>query len=602
MADDKDIKRLRKLLEEELRKDKLEAALKTYAELERLEPKLSRHPHKRGDLLRRMGRIQDAVGAYDRAVDCYVEEGFVARAVAMAKTVLVLDPSRMDVLERVDPSAARAMKGAANRPATAHSAILPEDDAPSMGHSAILPEDDGPITGHSAILPEDDLPPPRAHAAVIPESAPPLARPQLGDTAGTRPNVVDSMPPLVRPVVDETPPSEPPAPPPVPLPRPPRRPKFSSTTMQAVRFDVIEEAPVESAAAPKRPGPPPLPKPRTSIRPAAPLPPQRKPTPFDDAGILSTAPELVRAPDAGPNEVRFSDLPPRPPLAAPVTIVEMKTRQTLPPIPGPPVRTATPGDLALMPLFPLFSELPREAFLELVQAASLVEMTHGKYVVRRGDPADCLYGIVEGSVQIQPPGLPPELYVPLSEGDVFGESCLLRDEPRHADVVVQGHLTALRMPKAALDGLVRKHRAVAEVLLDLLTRRLLGNLLNGSQLFADIDPVMRTELASMFEIRRAPINTALMEGGKRSDGLYIALTGRVLCKLPGVADPVEAGAGSMFGHTSLLGEAPSEVGVRTLANMIVLRLPAQRFARLAMQHAGLLARITDLPPLADISL
>jgi CRP-like cAMP-binding protein len=203
---------------------------------------------------------------------------------------------------------------------------------------------------------------------------------------------------------------------------------------------------------------------------------------------------------------------------------------------------------------------------------------------------------------MQPPGTPAQLFTGLSEGDVFGESCLLREEPRHTDVVVQGHLTALRMPKDSLDALVRKHRRVAEVLLELLTRRLIGNFLNGSHLFADVDPQTRTDIANMFEVRRAAVDTAVMEAGKRSDGVYIALTGRVLCKLPGIDHPIEAGPGSMFGHASLLGESPSEVGIRTMANMILLRLPAARFTRVAMQYPTLLERITELPPLADVSL
>jgi len=611
MADEKEIRRLRALLEEELRKDKLDAALRTMAELERAEPKVSRHPHKRGDLLRRMGRISDAVGAYDRAVALYADEGFLARAVAMAKTVLVLDPTRMDVLERVDPAAAAMMAyGPANAGTTtgSHAAILPEDGPAPTAHAAVIPEDAPAPTAHAAVIPED-APAPMGHAAVIPEvgkttatygafipeSAPPLTRPQIVESAPplTRPQIVESAPPLARPLVTEepappAPPATAPPPPAPPLPRPPRRPKFSSRTMAAVHLPPIE---------PQAPATPPA---RTSIRPAASLPPQAKPGPLDDSDLMLSAPELVRAPDAALNEVRFSDLPPAPRPGPPPLPPGAKKP---PPLPARPVvREATATDLAGLPLFPLFATLPKDSLQELVRESSLIELSNGKYVIRRGDPSDCMYGIVEGSVQMRPPGLPPELYAVLSEGDVFGESCLLRDEPRHADAVVHGSLTALRIPKTALDTLVRKNRTVADVLLHLLTRRLIQNLIHGSHLFAGVDDATRAELTSMFEVRRAPVGTALMEKGKRSDGLYIALTGRVVCTLPGIEATIEAGPGSMFGHTSLLGAAPTEVGVETMVNMIVLRLPAARFSRLAMEHSEILARISELPSIADVTL
>ena len=54
-----------------------------------------------GGLLRRMVRKDDAVLAYERAVDLYAAKGFDARAAATAKIMLAIDRSKSDVLERV---------------------------------------------------------------------------------------------------------------------------------------------------------------------------------------------------------------------------------------------------------------------------------------------------------------------------------------------------------------------------------------------------------------------------------------------------------------------------------------------------------------------
>ena len=74
--------------------------------VERNEP---RWPHRKGDLLKRLGRPEEAVEAYERAVDLYAHQGFVARAAAMAKVVLGIAPERVDVLERVNLDTARKL-------------------------------------------------------------------------------------------------------------------------------------------------------------------------------------------------------------------------------------------------------------------------------------------------------------------------------------------------------------------------------------------------------------------------------------------------------------------------------------------------------------
>jgi CRP-like cAMP-binding protein len=102
-------RKLRNKLNHALRKERLGEALAHYTALEMVEPKEPRWPHRKGDLLKRLGRRQEAVEAYERAVDLYAQQGFVARAAAMAKVVLGIAPERVDVFERVRPDAARKL-------------------------------------------------------------------------------------------------------------------------------------------------------------------------------------------------------------------------------------------------------------------------------------------------------------------------------------------------------------------------------------------------------------------------------------------------------------------------------------------------------------
>jgi CRP-like cAMP-binding protein len=135
---------------------------------------------------------------------------------------------------------------------------------------------------------------------------------------------------------------------------------------------------------------------------------------------------------------------------------------------------------------------------------------------------------------------------------------------------------------------------LAEVLLELLTRRLLGNLLQSSPLFHEFDARGRQELAQLFEIRRAPKGMVLAESGKIMDGLYINLTGTLEVSYADGRATEQHEPGTMFGQSSLLTKDASDIGVRTLANMLVLRLPARAFHTIAMQYPHMLAHISDL--------
>ena len=93
---------LRAKLGQALEANRLHEALDLYELIEIQKPDEPRWSHRRGDLLQRMGRKADAVRAYERTVDLYATKGFMALAAAMAKLILAIDPTKGDVLERVN--------------------------------------------------------------------------------------------------------------------------------------------------------------------------------------------------------------------------------------------------------------------------------------------------------------------------------------------------------------------------------------------------------------------------------------------------------------------------------------------------------------------
>jgi CRP-like cAMP-binding protein len=120
---------IRDKLQKALVKERFAEALVHYEALEHVEPAEPRWPHRKGDLLKRLGRTQEAIQSFERAVDLYAQLGFIARAAAMAKVVISMDPERTDVLERVNSDAARRLHRSARSSFVTADADR-EDDAP----------------------------------------------------------------------------------------------------------------------------------------------------------------------------------------------------------------------------------------------------------------------------------------------------------------------------------------------------------------------------------------------------------------------------------------------------------------------------------------
>lgn len=590
MAEDKTVRKLRKRLETALGKQKDSDALEVLGELIQAEPKVPRWPHKRGELYRKHNRKKEAVECYTLAADLYVDQGFIARAVAMAKTILDIDPRATQVLERIDPEAARRLHrqqrpaALSARPAP-HPALLAEDDAGSLQHRALLPDAGAAPPRHAALLPDSDAPaaPHAEHSAVLPEaggrarhpavvpeerretlSAETLARvravaPARADGTGALPRGRDRVrAALKRQAESEADSAEWASDAPSP-PEPATRAERPA-------------APIQAGSAARVPGPPRLPDLSTNV--------------FD------LAEELTIAPDVQPHETRFSNAPPARGLKLDLSDIELQPRKPAPPAgsirPAPP----TAKTLSQLPLFPLFAEAPQQVLVEIVKSSEVIELPDGAIVMRRGEPADSLYGIVEGSVDVVVPGQTTKMT--LAEGDVFGESCLLQGEKRHADVIVRSHLLALEISRQTFNRVAASYPRIAEVLLELLTRRLLSNLLQSSPMFQEFDARNRQELATKFEIRRAPRGTLLAEIGKRMDGLYVNLTGSLEVMYADGRPGEVHDSGTMFGQSSLLTHDPSDVTVRAMANMLVLRLPGPAFQAIAMQYPGMLAHVSEL--------
>ncbi len=436
---------LRTQLGKALKANRLHEALDLYELIEKQQKDEPRWSHRRADLLQRMNRKADAVLAYERAVDLYAAKGFVARAAAMAKVIMAIDPNRSDVLERVDPEAARRLHRE-NR-----SMIVTADEPPT-------PEDDGPPTDSQSLI-------------------------------------TDALPLIT----DQTAP------------------------LDELRFTKAEQT--------------------------------------NDVRLDITGVELLQRP-----------------LARESTVSMRPSASTL----------------AQLPSMPLFAEVPRLILEALVRESTLVDAEDGQRLVTAGMIADALYVIVEGTV-VGRRGTDMRTML-LGEGDVAGVSCLLSNVNYGEDVMACGRVRALRISKQLLDQLVAKHRPFGEVLMEILSRRLIATLVRTNPIFTAFDETTRRAIARLFEVRRALAGTRILEAGKSADGLYIPLHGRVVTRRADGQRIGDMELGIAIGQESMLMRQPSLVTVEAASDVLALRMPAAQFSDLLLkrpdvvQHMQILKR------------
>ncbi len=98
---------------------------------------------------------------------------------------------------------------------------------------------------------------------------------------------------------------------------------------------------------------------------------------------------------------------------------------------------------------PLFANVGAQTIGEVARLLRPRDLAAGRTVVRRGEPGDCMYFIVEGEVVIRLPGHP----VRLGPGSFFGEMALITGEPRVASVVTVQPTQLLVLDVADFRGL-----------------------------------------------------------------------------------------------------------------------------------------------------
>lgn len=118
----------------------------------------------------------------------------------------------------------------------------------------------------------------------------------------------------------------------------------------------------------------------------------------------------------------------------------------------------------------LFSRLASQDLLAIANVALEVHLDAGEIFIKKGEPGDCLYLLVDGEASVVVPevGQVAVRRAPTS----IGEMALITHQPRTADCVALTDITALRIDRYDFSNLLVDQPSVAVGIMTLLAQRL----------------------------------------------------------------------------------------------------------------------------------
>ncbi len=267
--------------------------------------------------------------------------------------------------------------------------------------------------------------------------------------------------------------------------------------------------------------------------------------------------------------------------------IELVPEEPARPPPGPVI---TPAVRLALRRTPLFAELHPRVLEGLIPRMELRELAAGETLFNEGDPGACLYVISEGEVVVEAEGT--EL-ARLGPGAFFGEIALVTDQPRSATVRAATAVELLGIDRELVREVAGQQPALINLLLRFVRERLVDRMIRTSELFAPFADDDRRSLTSKFEVVEVVPGAQLIVQGRRADGLYVLVSGKVEIVRDGVPLALLR-SGDVFGEISLMSGGGSTANVTAGSRVIALRMPARTFTEVIMTHPQVLAYLGEL--------
>lgn len=225
------------------------------------------------------------------------------------------------------------------------------------------------------------------------------------------------------------------------------------------------------------------------------------------------------------------------------------------------------------PPLPLFADLERDAFVDLVQRMAYRSLRADESLSLEGQGGDAIYVLVAGKGEVSRTvdGERKTLGF-LGGGSIFGELSLLTGTTPTASVSAAVETEVFEIRREHLNAVTKTFPSVGQALADFAQARMSKNLMATSPLFQQIPEKDRAEILKRFTFRALQPNEKVLVEGEHSKGLFLVLAGELVVQKE---DPsggrVTLGIlreGDVAGEISLL------TGLRATATVIATRKTA----------------------------
>ena len=241
------------------------------------------------------------------------------------------------------------------------------------------------------------------------------------------------------------------------------------------------------------------------------------------------------------------------------------------------------------PPLPLFADLERDAFVDLVELLGYRELKEGEVICTEGQTTDRIFVLVAGKAEVsrQVEGENKTLAF-LGGGSIFGEISMLTGAAPTSTITAMSDCDLLEIQREHLNQIARTYPSVPGVLAAFAQQRMARNLIATSPLFAIIPEADRPELLTRFDFQALAAGQKAITEGQPVSGLVLVLAGELLVQKEdqdgGVMSLSILREGDLAGEIALLKglRATATVSASRKTAVAVLGRPA--FEALIKQH------------------
>lgn len=219
--------------------------------------------------------------------------------------------------------------------------------------------------------------------------------------------------------------------------------------------------------------------------------------------------------------------------------------------------------VAAFKTMPLLAELEPDELVTMAKNLKIRRLEEGEILFEKGDTARCLFFVVKGMLEASSDGNKLGL---IRSGECLGEFALLTGQARSATIRALARSEMLELSPGSVDGIVRRHPRVRELLMERYRQRALVNVLAQCPLFSFMEPSERKSIAEEFEPVTLRDGEAVFQQGQEGGALYLVKSGQcvVASAWNGAAAPIEL---AILGATDFFGEVSFLTGVARTATV-----------------------------------